>query len=368
MNTISLCMIVKDEEKVLERALINARIYADEIIIVDTGSTDSTKQIASKYTDKIYDFDWCDDFSKARNFAFQQATCDYLMWLDADDIVPDKTANYICTLKQDMTSDVYMLKYESNFRKNGEATFSYFRERIIRNCKNAKWEGCVHECITPFGKVERVNFGIEHHSIKTSISRRNLDIYLKQSKIRALNPREMYYFGRELYDHKKYRLCIKTLKQFVQSNKGWLENNIDACFLISLCYLQLNNPDKQLEYLLKTFYYDTPRANICYFIGNYFFDKNNYDMSIYWYKLSLSCKDVTEKGGFVQKDYYGYLPHIQLCVTYFKLNNIKDSYLHNEKAGEFYNSETVQNNRKYFETNYKEIIAQLKDNSNNKIL
>ena len=89
MITISLCMIVKDEEKVLKRCLDSAVSFADEIIIVDTGSSDSTKKIAETYTKKVYDFTWNDDFSAARNEAFRHAEMDYCMWLDADDIVSE---------------------------------------------------------------------------------------------------------------------------------------------------------------------------------------------------------------------------------------------------------------------------------------
>lgn len=80
-------MIVKDEEKVIARCLDSVKDLVDEIIIVDTGSTDKTKEIVSQYTNKIYDFEWCNDFSKARNFSFSKATKDYIMWLDADDVI-----------------------------------------------------------------------------------------------------------------------------------------------------------------------------------------------------------------------------------------------------------------------------------------
>ena len=73
MVTITLCMIVKNEEKVLKRCLESIRDLMDEIVIVDTGSTDRTKEIAAKYTDQIYDFEWVNDFSAARNFAFSRA-------------------------------------------------------------------------------------------------------------------------------------------------------------------------------------------------------------------------------------------------------------------------------------------------------
>ena len=87
MKEISLCMIVKDEEKVIGRCLESVKDLVDEIIIVDTGSKDKTKEIVSKFTDKIYDFEWVNDFAKARNFSFSKATKDYILWLDADDVI-----------------------------------------------------------------------------------------------------------------------------------------------------------------------------------------------------------------------------------------------------------------------------------------
>ena len=71
---ISVCLIVKDEELVIERCLCCVQKFADEIIVVDTGSKDRTKELAKKFTDKVFDFEWDDDFSKARNFSFSKAT------------------------------------------------------------------------------------------------------------------------------------------------------------------------------------------------------------------------------------------------------------------------------------------------------
>ena len=89
MITVSLCMIVKNEEQVLRRCLESAKSFADEIILVDTGSTDKTKEIGKTYGGKIFDFPWRDDFAAARNEAFSKATMDYCMWLDADDVVTE---------------------------------------------------------------------------------------------------------------------------------------------------------------------------------------------------------------------------------------------------------------------------------------
>ena len=71
----------------------------DEIIIVDTGSTDSTKEIAARYTDKIYDFSWCDDFAAARNFSFSKATQEYIYAPDADEVLDDTNRRRFMMLK-----------------------------------------------------------------------------------------------------------------------------------------------------------------------------------------------------------------------------------------------------------------------------
>ena len=86
MISISLCMIVKNEEKLLKRCLDSYRPVCDEIVIVDTGSTDRTKEIAAGYTDLIYDYPWTNDFAAARNFAFSKANCDYIFSADADEV------------------------------------------------------------------------------------------------------------------------------------------------------------------------------------------------------------------------------------------------------------------------------------------
>ena len=97
--TLSVCLIVKDEEQVLERCLSCAAAFADEIVVVDTGSSDNTVEIAKQFTDKVYFFKWCDDFSAARNFAFEKAGCDLVMWLDADDVITDENCAKIARLK-----------------------------------------------------------------------------------------------------------------------------------------------------------------------------------------------------------------------------------------------------------------------------
>jgi len=146
--TLSLFLIVKNEEKYLENALKNAHLYADEIIVVDTGSTDASKKISARYTNKIYEFPWQDDFSLARNFAIGKCTKNYIMWLDADDRIGDKdTLKIKKLLSHHELWDVYFLPYHYLFQKNGQSTIVISRERIFRNNKNISFIYPVHECL-----------------------------------------------------------------------------------------------------------------------------------------------------------------------------------------------------------------------------
>jgi glycosyltransferase involved in cell wall biosynthesis len=87
-ETLSLCMIVRNCERSLRQALVSARPFVDELVVVDTGSTDGTRAIAVKVGARVIDFPWRDDFSAARNFSLENATSKWLFWMDADDILP----------------------------------------------------------------------------------------------------------------------------------------------------------------------------------------------------------------------------------------------------------------------------------------
>ena len=124
MITISLCMIVKNEEDTLRRCIRSVKDIADEVIIVDTGSTDKTKEIAKELTDHVYDFEWIDDFSAARNFAYSKATKDYILILDADDVLLAEDRKKFKKLKKtlDPAVDMVMMKYNVGYDSDGNVT------------------------------------------------------------------------------------------------------------------------------------------------------------------------------------------------------------------------------------------------------
>lgn len=338
MATVSLCMIVKNEEKVLARCLDSVADCVDEIVIADTGSTDATKEIAAKYTDKIYDFPWIDDFSAARNFSFSKATKDFIMWLDADDVLTEDNRELFLKMKNALSQDVdsVMMPYQTAFDEEGNPVFSYYRERLVRRGSGAVWKGRVHEAMVHVGRRIFSDAAIRHCSVKTFYSDRNLKIY--ESQIAAgerLEPRDRFYYGRELYYHRRYEEAKRVLKDFLDSKEGWSENNIEACKILSYCFTETNDPDGGVRALTRTFCYDTPRAETCCEIGSIFLKIKNYRLAAFWYELALKIPKEEKFGAFVSEDCYGYLPCIQLCVCYDKLGDRVKAEEYNRRAGTY---------------------------------
>ncbi len=167
--TLSVCMMVKNEEEMLPRCLDAIRGHVDELIIVDTGSTDRTVEIARQYTDRVFFHPWEGDFSKARNQTLQYATGDWILQLDADEVIDKadgprlKTA--ISEASEEIThQDVEILNYDSEGNVN--ATFHY--PRLFRNGLGFHYEGIVHNQLRLNGR--KVSSGIRIHHYGYALS------------------------------------------------------------------------------------------------------------------------------------------------------------------------------------------------------
>lgn len=353
MITLSLCMIVKNEEDVLARCLACMKDIADEIIIVDTGSVDRTKEIASDFTSHIYDFPWCDDFAKARNYSFSKATMEYTMWLDADDIINEENQGLLLNLKKTIlpSVDMIMMKYDVAFDEQNNPTLSYYRERIFKTAGNYKWIGEIHEVIPQAGNVIYKEISICHQKMHPNEQGRNLKIFEKIiADGKTMDPRQQYYYARELYFNGRYEEAAEILTCFINQKKGWVENSISACKDLALCYYAMNKPEAALENLLKSMTFDRPRAEICCDIGKHFLDREFYGISAFWYEVAAGCQINQQNGGFCLPDCYNYIPYIQLCVCYDRLGEQKKAMEYNEMAGKIKPTDkSYLYNKSYFE-------------------
>lgn len=341
-------MIVKDEEETLARCLNCVLPFADEIIVVDTGSTDRTAEIARSFTDKVFFFEWRDDFAAARNFSFSKAESDLIMWLDADDVIRADAAAEIAKLKTRDDFDVAFLKYAAAF-DGDKPSFVYYRERIFRRSLGLKWEGAVHEVISPRGRVIYSEAVIRHEKVKPSSPQRNLHIYQGLiSRGEKLDSRQKFYYGRELYFNGMFVECVAVLRDYLRGG-GWVENEIEACRTLHSALARLGREDEALSALTHAFTISYPRAYDCCTLAAHFERKNDVRSAIYWYQRALDSKEKAEDGGFVNLDYLCYIPAIRLCVLYDKLGEYAVASQYNEIAGKAKpNDKSYLHNADYF--------------------
>lgn len=360
MATVSLCMIVKNEEENLPRCLNSVIGLVDEIVITDTGSTDGTIEIAKKFTDKVYKFEWIDDFSAARNFSFSKATMQFCMWLDADDVIEPQEREKISALKESLSldTDIVMMRYHAAVDESGQPSLTYYRERIIRRNAGFCWKGAVHETIHPAGKVVYCEAAIAHKKISVSDPERNLRIYERLiSENKSLSPREKFYYGKELAERGRDEDALAVLRPFLSESGGWVENKIEACRVMSRCFGKSGNETEQLSVLLQSFCYGQPRAEICCDIGEIFFRRQDYSTAAYWYRQALACPRYDTDGGFVIPDCYGYIPSLQLCVCMYRLGDFYAAEKYNTAASKFKpDSQACIYNKSFF----KNLFSQMK--------
>ncbi|MBW2980579.1 glycosyltransferase family 2 protein [Candidatus Woesearchaeota archaeon] len=204
MPTITLCMIVKDEEEFLERCLNSIKEIIDEIIIVDTGSKDRTVEIARKFTDKIFFKDFNDDFSELRNFSINKATKEWILVLDADEMISKNDLIKIKQLIQNNENLGYAFIQRTYFNKPLTKQWNYSKDddyeesksylgwiyrgitRLFQNNKGIKFIYPIHETIIESikhinGKILNSKIPIHHYGLlrdKDSIIKKN-ELYKK---------------------------------------------------------------------------------------------------------------------------------------------------------------------------------------------
>jgi len=354
-------MIVKDEEELLEGCLESIHNICDEIIIMDTGSTDRTKEIAQQFTNKIYDFEWIDDFSAARNAAFEKATKDYILWLDADDILAEEDQKKLIELKEELdgSQNAVSMLYRTAFDEFGEPAFQFRRHRIVKRSCQFKWHGAVHEYLEVNGPIIESDISITHRKHEKTErymnSRRNLEIYEgKLERKEKLSARDMFYYANELKDHNEYKRAIIQYHLFLASNKGWIEDEIRACFYMADCYSRLGNTKKELESLSMTMQFDLPRPEASCRLGDYQMKMQNFDKAVVWYKLALE-RMVKGGQGFTHISYETWYPHLQLCVCYYNLGQLDLAIEHNQQAKKYRpEAESIKNNEEFFKMHLNE--------------
>lgn len=252
-TTLSISMIVKNEASHIARVLENVWLFADEVIIVDTGSTDDTVKIAESLGATIYHFKWCQDFAKARNASLSYCTKDFVMWLDADDVLEREDALRLKQLlHKEMPWDVIYLPYY--YHSNPINKTNGMRKkppRIFRNHIGIKWIDPIHESLLYPRKISKNqaidDINIYHQPLRESTANalRNLNIMFE-----AANAAEnlgssyhLWHIAKEYNNLKNQRLAIEYFKKALHQGNHARESS----FRRSRLYYGLGKQYKRLK-------------------------------------------------------------------------------------------------------------------------
>lgn len=328
MNKVSVCMIVRDEGETLEECMMNLVPYADEIIIVDTGSIDNTKLIARKYTDKVYDFVWVNDFSSARNFSISKATNDYILVIDADEIVHNfewKKFNEL-NVNRDMIGKITIV---NQFTRKG-VTFRY-KEKLGRvfHKHSYHYEGTIHEQLVPLIDVQTRYYNIplvvEHSGYEAEViarknkTERNISLLLAALKNKPEDPYIIYQVAKSYYMDEQYETsCQYFSSMFDFDLDSKLDYVIDA--VESYGYALINSEQYDLAMQLLNIYDEFSfSSDFVYMMGMILMNNEKFSEAIEEFKKASKMSNEKIEG------VNSYLSNYNIAVIYECLGDVSNA-------------------------------------------
>ena len=223
---LSLCMIVRDEEAVLGRCLAAAAPAVDEIIIVDTGSTDRTVEIASEYGARVIEHAWTGSFAEARNVSFEAATGDWILYLDADEeLVADDVAPLRALTGQTWREAFYLVETSYTGELGDGQAMVHNALRLFRNRPQYRFTGRLHEQISQTlptynpDRVEQSAVRLTHYGYLGSVraakekSARNIELLERQARESAPTPFMAFNLGSEYIVTTDYTSAVQHLQE-----------------------------------------------------------------------------------------------------------------------------------------------------------
>lgn len=259
MKPFSVCIIAKNEEKNIGRCLESIQHFDCEIIVVDTGSTDRTKEIARKYTTRIYDFEWVNDFSAARNFSISKASYDWILVLDCDEWAEESDPDEFMALARKYPAYIGRLK-RKNYTPNGnqQRIYTDMVERFF-NRRYYHYEDPIHEQVTPLTTQEPFLFDIPLTVLHTGYVGtaeemeakrvRNMSLLEKELEKHPDDPYLYFQLGQEYYCMDNYEIAAeyysKVLTFDLSPSLEYLRLTIQA---YGNCLLHLNRIEEALQF------------------------------------------------------------------------------------------------------------------------
>lgn len=342
MISVCLCMIVKDEGQVLKRCLDSFAPLVEEIVIVDTGSSDDTKEIAARYTDKIYDFSWIGDFAAARNFAFSKAGCDYIYSADADEYIDEENAGKFRALKEVMDPQVEMVQMWYVNRHGLRTTDNYekdLRPKLFKRLRNFVWIDPVHESVRLDPLVFDSDIEIIHMP-QNMHSGRDFGIFKnKLAQGEKLSKKLMHMYATELFmagADADFKDAAPFFEDLLYDPDRGEEERMESYCVLARAARNAGDVNAFFKWALKNISIK-PCSEMCCELGHYYFAAKDYEEASVWF---INAHQETE--AILIKDAAESIPCKMLAACYEKMAGehpeIKDDCL---KMAVYYKSKLM---------------------------
>ena len=278
--TISVCMIVKNEEDSLRTCLESLKDIYDELIIVDTGSTDSTKAIAKEYTDKVYDFEWTGSFADARNYSFSKAACDYIYCADADEELDEENIRKFLLLKDNIDEriDIVQMYYCNQLENNTIYNFDReLRPKLYKRIRSFNWIEEIHEEVRLDPVIYNSDIEIIHRpkSVHASRDINAFERMIKEGK--SLSGRLIDIYAKELLiaGTKENLTFAKSFFEKLSEMEGQSIDDLKRDFLMATkCNKAAGDERSMFKYALRGVSIE-PSSELCYEIGMHFYENED---------------------------------------------------------------------------------------------
>ena len=345
---ISICMIVKDEEEIIEEAIKSTVGLADEIVILDTGSTDGTLPLLHKLGARVILGGDRMHKGESRNRAADAASGEWIVILDADEQIADPLGLREFLERTDAQAVYVRLAYMD---ADDQLTLVYPQMRCWQ--KGAyRYRYRAHEVPIPVngrGKVETTEFIWEHRPPggRNWKSQYTLDRLLLDVKEHPDNPRPLYYLGRQYMYRGEWEKSIEALRQYLDTPER--HDLADVFFCLSTCYGRMGEEDKKIEALHRACAVEPRRRE---FWGNlatvYYYDKRDFEIAAALLKCALELEAPT--GTYVNHFWRGYHIYDMLARCLWKLERYQEGRSYAFKAVELNTaSERLRDNLAFFE-------------------
>lgn len=343
MLPISVCLIAKNEEKHIEECLRRLSVFDWEIIVVDTGSTDRTIEIAKSYTSNVYHFDWVNDFSAARNHSISLATNDYILVVDCDEYLENDDMTHHLLENLPLTCSPFQIGMVDRFSlsaTSSDTASTVVHEPIARffHKESVCYAGSIHEQLVPLKhqKLEYITIPLSFHhvgystmDIKRAKATRNIKMLELELARDESDPYILFQLGQSYFGLEDYTKALsyfeKALTLDVNEQEDYVQTMVES---YGYCLLYLKHYSKALE-LEGIYSIFSKHADFVFLMGLIYMNNALFDRAVEEFQKATTINSCSVDGVNSYKAYYN------VGVIYECIGNKKLADEYYKKCGDY---------------------------------